>query len=106
VCGLLVLIAQLRKRRGLGVMIAAGVIAALAILTRPILVLWLPIVVPLVGWAAGGPRVRRVGLALAFAGVAVAGVAPWGVRNCRLLEEFAALGTHGQLNVAAAYSDV
>lgn len=105
VCGLLVLITQLPKRRGLEVMIAAGVVAALAILTRPILVLWLPIVVPLVGWAAGGTGMRRVGLALAFAGVAVAGVAPWGVRNCRLLGEFAPLGTHGQQNLAAAYSD-
>lgn len=105
VCGLLVLMAQLPRGRAPLFVGAAGIVAVAAILTRPILVLWLPILVPLVAWLVKGTAARRIGLATLFAGVIVAGLAPWSVRNCRLLGEFAPLGTHGQQNLAAAYSD-
>jgi hypothetical protein len=83
-------------------LVVAGLFTGLAILNRPLVALWLPLVVPLVCWIA--PR-RRVASAATFVAVALAVVAPWAVRNTLLVGRFSPLGTHGQQNLAAAYSD-
>ena len=82
--------------------LAAGLIAGLGILNRPLVVLWIPIVALLISWVA--PR-RKLLLATVFLLVTAAVVAPWSVRNSLLLGRFSPLGTHGQQNLAAAYSD-
>jgi 4-amino-4-deoxy-L-arabinose transferase-like glycosyltransferase len=80
----------------------AGVVIGLAILNRPLVIFWLPLLVLLVLW--GAPR-KPIALSAAVTLAAVIVIAPWGVRNVRLLGEFKPLGTHGEQNLSAAYSD-
>lgn len=80
----------------------AGLLAGLAILNRPLIALWLPVVVLLVGWLATSRRVAAVATVCL---VTIAVVMPWSIRNSLLLGRFSPLGTHGQQNLAAAYSD-
>ncbi len=82
--------------------VVAGVLIGLAMLNRPLVVFWIPLLMLLVLWAA--PR-KRIVLAAAFVLSAVIVFAPWGARNVRLLGEFKPLGTHGEQNLSAAYSD-
>jgi len=93
---------RLLQTNGLGWSALAGVLTGLATLNRPLIVLWIPLLVLLVLW--GAPR-RRIVLATVFAISSVVVVAPWGVRNVLLLGEFKPLGTHGEQNLSAAYSD-
>jgi hypothetical protein len=80
----------------------AGVALGLAILNRPLVALWLPVVVPLVAWIVS---TRRAVTAALFTLVALAVVVPWSIRDSLLLGRFSPLGTHGGQNLAAAYSD-
>jgi 4-amino-4-deoxy-L-arabinose transferase-like glycosyltransferase len=82
--------------------VVAGLLLGLAVLNRPLVALWVPWIVLLAWWVC--PQ-RRLTAAATLAMVAGAVVAPWGVRNSLLLGQFAPLGTHGQQNLAAAYSD-
>ncbi|MBA3315558.1 MAG: glycosyltransferase family 39 protein [Planctomycetota bacterium] len=82
--------------------IFTGVLVGLATLNRPLIVFWMPIVVGVAIWIT--PR-RRFAIAALLTLSAVAVVAPWAIRNSLLLGKFSPLGTHGEQNLAAAYSD-
>lgn len=102
VCALVVTLAGIRRSGMHWRPFIAGLLAGLAILTRPLLVLWLPLLLPLV-WQLGSQRGWKTAGLFLFGTTLI--VAPWGVRNSLLLGRFAMLGTHGRQNLAAAYSD-
>ena len=99
---LAVVLMRLAETNHLRTAIVAGVVAGLGILNRPLVALWMPVVVLLVAWITTRKRWAN---AAVFAGVTGLVIAPWCMRNSLLLERFAPLGTHGQQNLAAAYSD-
>lgn len=93
---------RLLQTLGIRWAVLAGALMGLATLNRPLVAFWIPLLVLFVLWAV--PR-QRVTLAAILTLAAIAVVAPWGVRNVLLLGEFKPLGTHGEQNLAAAYSD-
>jgi 4-amino-4-deoxy-L-arabinose transferase-like glycosyltransferase len=87
-----------------------GLVTGLAILARTMFVLWLPglvIVVLCAGGASRGAWHSTASLRRAAAFLLVAGVllTPWSLRNCRLLGKTLPLGTQGDMELAAGYSD-
>ena len=87
-----------------------GLLTGLAILSRTMFVLWVPglvIVVLCAGGAArGGWRSAAVlRRAAVFLLVTLIVLAPWSLRNDRLLGRFLPLGTQGHIELAAGYSD-
>lgn len=87
-----------------------GVALGLAMYLRTAFVLWLPplllaMLIPLTDQLRELPWRRR--FAGAFATVLALGIclAPWGLRNSLLLDEFKPLGLHGEVNLGVAYSD-
>ncbi|HEX6987064.1 MAG TPA: glycosyltransferase family 39 protein, partial [Planctomycetaceae bacterium] len=93
---------RLAETGRLGAALTAGLLTGLGALNRSLVALWLPVLIPLAAWLVPG---RRVAAAVAFTLAAGALLVPWGVRNSLLLGRFAPLGTHGQQNLAAAFSD-
>jgi hypothetical protein len=85
--------------------VVTGVLLALAILTRTIFALWIPIVCALALWIEvrlSGGRGRRSLLMLC---VALLVLMPWFVRNCIVLRAFMPLGTQGAINLPVGYSN-
>ncbi|MGC1275023.1 MAG: glycosyltransferase family 39 protein [Planctomycetaceae bacterium] len=99
---LAVALVRLGETNRLRTVAIAGVVAGLGILNRPLAALWMPVLVLLVWWIASQ---RRFSNAAIFAVVTLIVIAPWAVRNSLLLGRFSPFGTHGQQNLAAAYSD-
>jgi 4-amino-4-deoxy-L-arabinose transferase-like glycosyltransferase len=98
---LLTAILALRRsddRWWLGVAILVG----LMILTRSLMIFWLPGLALLIGCSQprnGGWR------ALSFILAVVLCLTPWGIRNVRWLESFMPLGTQGLISLLGGYSD-
>jgi 4-amino-4-deoxy-L-arabinose transferase-like glycosyltransferase len=88
-------------------LVAAGVLAGLAWLTRSNGVLLLP-PLALAAWTALRPRGRAVALAAVVAVLAAAAVtvAPWTVRNARALHGFVPVATETGPTLAGTYNDV
>jgi 4-amino-4-deoxy-L-arabinose transferase-like glycosyltransferase len=85
--------------------VLTGVLLALAVLTRSIFALWIPIVFALALWIEirlSGHRGRRSLLMLC---TALLVLMPWFVRNCIALDAFMPLGTQGGINLPSGYSD-
>lgn len=94
----------------------AGLCLGLAILDRPMLIVWLPVVavlVPICRSSVHVPRLFRRGPRLCepcvVAGVFVCAasvvVVPWMVWNCVRLDGFKPLGTQGMIELPAGFSD-
>lgn len=105
-----VLLRQLKKstmtRRDLALL---GVSLGLAVLTRTMLLVWLPGVLLLLIWVqryTGTNVVDASKKASAVLLIALALIAPWGVRNVLILGRFLPTGTQGKMELSAAYSDV
>lgn len=81
---------------------AAGVLTGLAILNRPLVALWFPFIVALIGWSLPQRRLFQIAV---YSTLTIAVILPWSIRNSLLLGHLSLLGTHGQQNLAAAYSD-
>lgn len=77
------------SRRGVGFAAAAGVLAGVAALTRPALLLFLPLAV---AWLLAG---RRLALAVALTVAAFAVITPWTMRNLRVHERFILIASEG-----------
>jgi hypothetical protein len=93
-----------------------GIAWGLAILMRNSFVLWVPVVlgglvtrIVITDVADLPSRARRLGQALAAACVFLAAmlvvVAPWWIRNCRVLGDFMPLGAQGYMELPAGFSD-
>ncbi|MEQ9408329.1 MAG: glycosyltransferase family 39 protein [Fuerstiella sp.] len=88
----------------------AGVLAGLSILTRSIVVLWLPGLLITVLWL--GRRIHHqrwiqcLGRAGIFLTTALLVILPWSIRNIRLLDTFAPMGTQGWMEISAGYSEI
>lgn len=93
---------RIARAGGVSSAVVTGCLIGLAILNRPMVVLWLPVLAGLLLWLA--PR-RRIAITIVVMSAAVVTVAPWGIRNTLLLAKFSPLGTHGEQNLTAAYSD-
>ncbi|MDG1897270.1 MAG: glycosyltransferase family 39 protein [Fuerstiella sp.] len=90
-------------------LVVAGMITGASMLTRSMVVLWLPSLTLFVCFVTR--RVHKqtwnaaVGNAAVFLAVALAVFAPWGIRNSVLLERFSPTGTQGLMELSAGYSD-
>ena len=89
-----------------------GLIWAAAILTRTALIFWVPPITLGIGCVTWrfAPRIKRGWLrALApvawFLSVTVAGLTPWAIRNCLVLQAFMPLGCQGFVELPAGFSD-
>lgn len=103
---LLSLVDHINRRR----LMIAGLLTGASVLTRSIVVLWLPGLTIFLCFV-----VRRVhkqtwngvaGNVAVFLAVTLAVVAPWGIRNIILLDKFSPMGTQGLMELSAGYSDV
>jgi 4-amino-4-deoxy-L-arabinose transferase-like glycosyltransferase len=103
---LLGLVDHVNRRR----LIVAGLLTGASILTRSVVVLWLPGLTILLCLV-----VRRIhkqtwnavaGNTALFLAVTLAVVAPWGIRNIMLLDRFSPMGTQGLMELSAGYSDI
>ena len=90
-------------------LILAGVLTGASVLTRSIVVLWLPgltvfvyFVVRRIHKHSWRDAAARTALFLA---VTLAVFAPWGIRNVMLLDRFSPMGTQGLMELSAGYSD-
>ncbi|MEO1984844.1 MAG: glycosyltransferase family 39 protein [Fuerstiella sp.] len=90
-------------------LILAGILTGASMLTRSIVVLWLPGLTMFVCFV-----VRRLhkhswrdaaGSTALFVAVTLAVFAPWGIRNVMLLDRFSPMGTQGLMELSAGYSD-
>ncbi|MCA9082746.1 MAG: phospholipid carrier-dependent glycosyltransferase [Planctomycetaceae bacterium] len=105
---------QLRRSGKQQWLIAAAVLTGLSVLTRSIVVLWIPglmLVVFLVlktrpaEQTLGVPLRRAFLQSILFGGIVAALLVPWGIRNVLLLHTFAPMGTQGLMEMSAGYSD-
>lgn len=76
--------------------VAAGGVLGLATLVRPSALL----AAPLLALALPGPWWKATGRALVATGVALVVVAPWTLRNCRVMDGCALVSTNGGWNLA------
>ena len=87
----------------------AGAVTGLSILTRSIVVLWLPGLLLIVWLVRRRGHFRRLSAAVRtsvlFLSCVIVTMLPWAVRNVILLDRFAPLGTQGLMELAAGYSD-
>ena len=103
---LLGLVDHINRRR----MIVAGLLTGASMLTRSIVVLWLPGLTIFLCFVAR--RIHKqtwnavAGNTALFLAVTLAVVAPWGIRNIVLLDRFSPMGTQGLMELSAGYSDV
>ncbi|MEO2019227.1 MAG: glycosyltransferase family 39 protein [Fuerstiella sp.] len=90
-------------------LILAGILTGASMLTRSIVVLWLPGLTVFVCIV-----VRRLhkhswrdtaGSTALFIATTLAVFAPWGIRNVLLLDRFSPMGTQGLMELSAGYSD-
>jgi dolichyl-phosphate-mannose-protein mannosyltransferase len=81
----------------------AGVAAGMATLVRSVFVLWLPCLAVMVALIVR-PGIRMRSVVLFLSAVLVVS-APWFARNCTVLGSFSPLGTQGDINLGAGYSD-
>lgn len=65
---------------------AAGALLGLAALTKEIWLYFVPVAALWVAWVVPGARARRAALGLSCAGCAALAIAPWTLRNARVLE--------------------
>jgi len=87
-----------------------GGLFGLAVLTRSMLILWMPGMLLLVGWAGVAAdlplrwksALRHAGLFITCTGLLLL---PWMVRNCLVLNALMPLGTQGASQLSAAFSD-
>ena len=110
-CTLLTLtLLKLRERNTYRHIIAAGVLVGLSILTRTIVILWLPSLSLLVFVLLR--RFHSTSLShgfkrtLTFAGCTLLVISPWAIRNIQLLGTFAPMGTQRMMELSAGYSDI
>jgi 4-amino-4-deoxy-L-arabinose transferase-like glycosyltransferase len=94
------------NRRGL---ILAGMLTGASMLTRSVMVLWLPWLTVFICFVARRLQKQTfrvsAGNAALFLAVTLAVFAPWGMRNIVLLERFSPMGTQGLMELSAGYSD-
>jgi 4-amino-4-deoxy-L-arabinose transferase-like glycosyltransferase len=83
--------------------IALGALTTLALLARHVFVFWVPAIAFLIWRSVDRARLRHV---FGYLGVVVVLFAPWGIRNCMLLQAFMPLGSEGNINLPAGYSDL
>jgi 4-amino-4-deoxy-L-arabinose transferase-like glycosyltransferase len=76
-------------RAGGALVLVAGLLAGVAVLTRPAMLFFLPLVVLWLGWR------RLTVLALAFVVAVLAVVAPWTARNYRVYDRFVLVASEG-----------
>ncbi len=88
---------RLRGRAGVGAMALAGLFFGLATLVRPQTILCAPAVALLLPDLERRARIRAAAIVTA---VALAVVAPWTVRNCRVMDGCAFVSTNGGWNLA------
>jgi hypothetical protein len=124
--GLWVLLSRWERQPRWGLVIACGVILGLSVLCRTMAIVWLPVIAGTMLWrgipcahAARqeprppapvngmgneglGVRCRRVAVLLL---TAIAVILPWAYRNVTVLGEFRPLGTQGEEQLVAAWSD-
>lgn len=101
------LIAHVRKTR-VSALVAAGFAMGVGVLARGMLALWLPVLAASILWWGRGqsvPVMRRLAHAAIFLTASLLVIAPWMVRNLRLLDSFQPLGTQLRMELAAGYSD-
>jgi 4-amino-4-deoxy-L-arabinose transferase-like glycosyltransferase len=84
----------------------AGLLLGYATLTRPFVVLLLPIYLVLFAWQDWRERRLRVFAALVFAGCFVAVVIPWLVRNYEVHGQFVLVATNGGSTLYGANNDL
>jgi 4-amino-4-deoxy-L-arabinose transferase-like glycosyltransferase len=90
--------------------VVAGLLAGVTVLTRSLILLWLPFLVLLVYFAGREPKAglwcRR---GLMTAGLFIVSLLvvplPWMIRNCVVLEKFSPLGTQSGIGLPGGYSD-
>ena len=103
---LLSLVDHINRRR----LIIAGLLTGASILTRSIVVLWLPGLTIFLCFVVRGIHKQTwntvAGNVAVFLAVTLAVVAPWGIRNITLLDRFSPMGTQGLMELSAGYSDV
>lgn len=104
------LLLRFRQTANLRCVAGAGVCCGLGILSRSIVVLWVPVLLLVVCVSRRLQHHRRwfdaSAAAALFAGCAVLVVSPWAFRNVILLQRFAPLGTQGASQLSAAYSEI
>ncbi|MCP4172621.1 MAG: glycosyltransferase family 39 protein [Fuerstiella sp.] len=90
-------------------LILAGVLTGASMLTRSIVVLWLPGLTVFVCFVVR--RIHKhswrdtVGNTALFVAATLTVFAPWGIRNVMLLDRFSPMGTQGLMELSAGYSD-
>jgi len=112
VAGMTAALLRYQRTGGWGGLVAAGLCLGLAILDRPMLIVWLPVVAVLVP-VCRVPRLSRgvarlcepCVVAVVFASAASVVIVPWMIWNCVRLEAFKPLGTQGMIELPAGFSD-
>ena len=106
---LLVLRYYHRSQSGVGVTILIGIAAGLSILTRSIALLWMPGLLALMYRISRRQHRQTAMLAVKCCAFVLAAVlvviSPWAARNTVLLKKFSPMGTQGQMELSAGYSD-
>ncbi|MCA9033560.1 MAG: glycosyltransferase family 39 protein [Planctomycetaceae bacterium] len=108
---LTILLTQWVKHPRLRYSIAIGCTIGLSLLNRTAIVFWLPFIA--LGMAFIYPKIRRPNDTLKIRcqhiclvmTTAVVIYAPWGIRNCVVLNRFMPTGTQGLMELSAAFSD-
>ena len=89
---------------------ALSVVTALSILTRSVVIVWLPGLLVMLWCLIRRQHQQSCRQALSHCGLflllTVLCVSPWAIRNIRLLGKFAPMGTQGQMEMSAGYSDI
>ena len=87
-----------------------GVCLGLSILARSIAILWAPAIAFTVLLVAARVHkkgwLKSAGISILFCFCTVATLSPWAIRNVVLLQTFAPMGTQGQVELSAGYSDI
>lgn len=90
--------------------ILAGFLAGLSVLTRSVVILWLPglavLLYVIFRRAHDLPLRRALSSVALFSAVTVGVISPWAVRNTMVLGSFKPMGTQGLMELSAGYSDV
>lgn len=95
-------VAQLEQQRTWR-LAATAVLFGAMILTRSMLIFWLPGVLALVVCSAEGKR--RLAAGTLFFSLTVLTIGPWCVRNCLWLDRWMPMGTQGTISLLGGYSD-
>lgn len=83
----------------------AGAASGLGMLTRNIVLLWMPILIVVVFQISGGNWREKSRMAASFTFFFLALATPFMIRNCLVLGRFMPLGTQGAIQMSAMYSD-